>query len=47
VELFLCVWRLQDLDVELTVSGGAVIHVKLRHVVNTYFDLPMLKSMKV
>jgi hypothetical protein len=32
--------------VELTVSGGAIIHAKSRHGVDTYFDILMPRSMK-
>jgi hypothetical protein len=32
--------------VELTVSGGAVIHVKSGHGVDPYFNIPMPRSMK-
>jgi hypothetical protein len=35
-----------DLDVELTVFGGAIIHVKYRNGVGPYFNLPMPRSMK-
>jgi hypothetical protein len=46
VELFVNVRRQQDLDVELIVFGGAVIHVKSRHGVDPYFDIPMSRLMK-
>jgi hypothetical protein len=32
--------------VELIVSGGTVIHVESGHRVDSYFDIPMLRSMK-
>jgi hypothetical protein len=32
---------------ELTNSGGTVIHVKSEHAVDPYFDIPMPISMKV
>jgi hypothetical protein len=35
-----------DLDVELTVFWGAIIHVKSRNGVGPYFNLPMPRSMK-
>jgi hypothetical protein len=38
--------RTQDPDVELTISGGTVIHVKFGHDVDPYFNIPMPRSMK-
>jgi hypothetical protein len=43
---FFCVQCLQDLDVQLMVSGGAAIHVKSIHGVDPYFDITMHRSMK-
>jgi hypothetical protein len=40
------VWCPQDPNVEMTVSGGMVIHIKSGHGVDPYFDIPMPKSMK-
>jgi hypothetical protein len=31
---------------ELTISGGTVVHVKSGHGVDPYFDIPMPRSMK-
>jgi hypothetical protein len=38
--------RPQDRKVELIVIGGAVIHVKSRHEVDPYFNIPMPRLMK-
>jgi hypothetical protein len=43
---FFRIWCPQDPDVELTISRGAVIHVKFRHGVDPYFDTPIPKLMK-
>jgi hypothetical protein len=43
---FFYVHHPQDLDVGLTISGGAVIHVKFGHGVDHYFYIPMPRSMK-
>jgi hypothetical protein len=43
---FFCVWRPQDPDAELTISRDAVIHVNFGHGVDSYFDIPMPRSMK-
>jgi hypothetical protein len=43
---FFHVRRPQDPDTEQTISGGVVIHVKSRHGVNPYFDIPLPRSMK-
>jgi hypothetical protein len=43
---FFCVRHLQDLKARLTVSGGAVIHVKYGHGVDPYLGIPMPRSMK-
>jgi hypothetical protein len=40
------VHRLQDPEAELTISGGAVIHVKSGHGVDPYLEIPMPRSMK-
>jgi hypothetical protein len=45
-DYFFCVRRLQDPSTELTISEGMVIHVKSRHGVNPYFDIPMPILMK-
>jgi hypothetical protein len=42
---FFHVWRLQDPEAELTISGGAVIHVKAGHGVDPYLKIPMPRSM--
>jgi hypothetical protein len=36
----------QDLEVELTISGGAVIHVKSGHGEDPYLEIPMPRSVK-
>jgi hypothetical protein len=36
----------QDPEVELTISGGMVIHVKSGHRVDPYLEIPMPRSMK-
>jgi hypothetical protein len=36
----------QDPKAELMISGGAVIHVKVRHGVDPYLKIPMPRSMK-
>jgi hypothetical protein len=41
-----CVRRPQDPEAELTISGGAIIHVKLGHGVYPYHVIPMPRSMK-
>jgi hypothetical protein len=41
---FFRVWRPWDLEAELTVSGGAVIHVKSGHGVDPYLKIPMPQS---
>jgi hypothetical protein len=38
--------RPQDSEVELMISGGAVIHVKLGHIIDPYLEIPMPRSMK-
>jgi hypothetical protein len=43
---FFRVQRSQDLDAELTVYGGMIIHVKFGHRVIPYFDIPMPRWMK-
>jgi hypothetical protein len=43
---FFCVQCPHVPDVELIVSRGAVIHVKSKHIVNPYFDIPMTRLMK-
>jgi hypothetical protein len=43
---FFCVWHPRDLNTDLIVSGGAVIHVKSGHVLDPYFEIPMPRSMK-
>jgi hypothetical protein len=42
---FFHIWCLQDPDAELTVSRGAVIHVKPGHGIDRYLDIPMPTSM--
>jgi hypothetical protein len=46
VELIFGVRRPQDLEAELIVSGGAVIHVKSRQGVDPYLEIHMCRSMK-
>jgi hypothetical protein len=46
LKYFFHVHCLQDPKVELTISGGAVIHVKLGHIKNPYLEIPMPRSMK-
>jgi hypothetical protein len=36
----------QDPKAELALSGGAVIHVKFGHGVDSYLEVPMPESMK-
>jgi hypothetical protein len=43
---FLCFHHPQDPEVELTISGGAVIHVKPGHREDPYLEIPMCRSMK-
>jgi hypothetical protein len=43
---FFHVQRPQDLNTELTISGGAIIHVKSGHGVGPYFNIHMPRSMK-
>jgi hypothetical protein len=43
---FFRVCRLQDPEVELMTSGGAVIHVKSGHGADPYLEIPMPRSMK-
>jgi hypothetical protein len=43
---FFRIWCPQDLEAELTTSGGAVIHVKSGHGVDPYLEIPMPKLMK-
>jgi hypothetical protein len=43
---FFRVRRPQDPEVELTISGGIVIHVKSGHGVDPYLEIPMPRSMK-
>jgi hypothetical protein len=43
---FFYVRHLQDPKVELTTSRGAVIHVKARHGLDPYLEIPMPRSMK-
>jgi hypothetical protein len=43
---FFHVRHTQDPDAELTLSGGAVIHVKPGHGVNPYFNIPITSSIK-
>jgi hypothetical protein len=43
---FFHVHRLQDPVAELTISRGAVIHVKSGHRVDPYLEIPMPRSMK-
>jgi hypothetical protein len=38
---FFCVRRPQDPEVEITISGGAVIHLKWGHRVDPYREIPM------
>jgi hypothetical protein len=40
------VWHPKDLDTDMMVSEGWVIHVKSTHDVDPYFNIPMPKSMK-
>jgi hypothetical protein len=41
-----CVRCPHDPDTELTVSRGTIVHVKYRHGVDPYFDIPMPTSTK-
>jgi hypothetical protein len=43
---FFHVWRPQDPEAELMISGGAVIHVKARHKVDPYLEITIPRSMK-
>jgi hypothetical protein len=43
---FFSVQRPHDPEAKRTVSGGTVIHVKSRHGVDPYLDIPMPRSMK-
>jgi hypothetical protein len=36
----------QDPDAELTISGGAIIHINFRHGIDPYFDIDMPILMK-
>jgi hypothetical protein len=40
------VWCSQDPKAELTISGGAVIHVKVGHGIDPYLEIPMPRLMK-
>jgi hypothetical protein len=43
---FFPIRRPQDPEVELTISMGAIIHVKVGHGVDPYLEIPMPGSMK-
>jgi hypothetical protein len=43
---FFYVRRLHDPEVELMISGGVVIHVKVGHGIDTYLEIPMPRSLK-
>jgi hypothetical protein len=43
---FFRVWCQQDLEAELTISGGTVIHVKVGHELDHYLEIHMPRSMK-
>jgi hypothetical protein len=49
IDLWMYFFRIQhpqDLEVELTIFGGMVIHVKAGHRVDHYLEIPMPRSMK-